>query len=50
MQEMRAQSLGQDDPLEKKWQPTPVFLPRKSKGQKSLAGYSHGVEKALDAI
>ena len=23
-----------------KWQPTPVFLPRKSHGQRSLAGYS----------
>ena len=28
MQETRVQSLGQEDPLEKKkWQPTPVFLP-----------------------
>ena len=27
----------------RQWQPTPVFLPRKSHGQKSLAGYSqHG--------
>ena len=25
---------------ERKWQPTPVFLPGKSHGQKSLAGYS----------
>ena len=41
MQETRVQSLGQEDPLEKKkWQPTPVFLPRKSHGQRSLAGYS----------
>ena len=24
----------------RKWQPTPVFLPEKSHGQKSLAGYS----------
>ena len=24
----------------RKWQPTPVFLPGKSHGQKSLAGYS----------
>ena len=24
----------------RKWQPTPVFLPRKSHGQRSLAGYS----------
>ena len=37
---MRVPSLGWEDPLEKKWQPTPVFLPGKSHGQKSLAGYS----------
>ena len=38
MQEMQVQSLGQEDPLEEKWQPTPVFLPGKSHGQRSLAG------------
>ena len=27
-------------PWRKKWQPTPVFLPRKSHGQRSLEGYS----------
>ena len=27
-------------PQRRKWQPTPVFLPGKSHGQKSLAGYS----------
>ena len=27
-------------PWRRKWQPTPVFLPGKSHGQKSLAGYS----------
>ena len=26
-------------PWRKKWLPTPVFLPRKSQGQRSLAGY-----------
>ena len=26
--------------LEKKWQPTPVFLPRESHGQRNLVGYS----------
>ena len=30
----------QEDLLRRKWQPTPVFLPGKSHGQKSLAGYS----------
>ena len=29
-----------EDPLKRKWQPTPVFLPGKSHGQRSLAGYS----------
>ena len=38
--EMRAQSLGYDDPLDKEWETTPVFLPGKSHGQRSLAGYS----------
>ena len=33
--------FGQEDsPEEKKRQPTPVFLPGKSHGQKSLVGYS----------
>ena len=32
----------------KKWQPTPVFLPGKSHGQKSLVGYSPWGRKKLD--
>ena len=32
--------LGQEDPLEEGWQPTPVFLPGESQGQRSLVGYS----------
>ena len=36
---MWIQSLGQEDPLERKWQPTPVFLPGKSHGLWSMAGY-----------
>ena len=40
--EMGVRSLGREDPLEKrgKWQPTPVSLPGKFRGQRSLAGYS----------
>ena len=38
--ETRVQSLGWEDPLEKEWQPTPVFLSGKSHGQRSLVGYS----------
>ena len=30
------------------WQPTPVFLPRESHGQRSLAGYSPWGGKELD--
>ena len=30
------------------WQPTPVFLPGKSNGQKSLVGYSPWDRKELD--
>ena len=29
----------------RKWQPTPVFLPAESHGQRSLAGYSHWVAR-----
>jgi len=39
-QETWVQSLGQEFPWRKKWQPTPVFLPGKSHGQRSLEGYS----------
>ena len=31
-------SLGWEDPLRRKWQPTPAFLPGKSHGQKSMVG------------
>ena len=40
MHEMWVQSLG--------GQPTPVFLPRKSQGQRNLAGYSPWGRKELD--
>ena len=34
-------------PWKMKWQPTPVFLSRKSHGQRSLAGYSlHGYKES----
>ena len=33
-------------PWSRKWQPTPVFLPRKFRGQKSLVAIVHGVEKS----
>ena len=34
-------------PQRRAWQPTPVFLPRKSRGQSSLAGFcDHGIAKS----
>ena len=41
-------TLGGEDPLEEKWQPTPVFLPGGSHGQRSLAGYSPLGHKGAD--
>ena len=47
-QEIWVRSLGQKDPLWRKWQPTPVLLPGESHGQRSLAGYSPRDSKELD--
>ena len=35
-------------PLEKEWQPIPVFLPGESHGQRSLVGYSPQGHTELD--
>ena len=40
VQETRVLSLGWEDPLRRKWPPTPVSLPGKSHGQRSLVGCS----------
>ena len=48
MQGTQIQSLGREDPLEKEWQPTPVFLPGEFHGQRSLAGYSPWSHRELD--
>ena len=40
MQETWLQSLGQEDPQEKEWQTTPVFLPGRFGEQRSLVGFS----------
>ena len=40
MQQTWVQSLGWEDPQRRAWQPTPVFLPGESHGQRSLASYS----------
>ena len=39
MQETRGLSLVGKIPWRRKWQPTPVFLPGESHGQRSLVGY-----------
>ena len=40
--------MGWEDPLEEAWQPTPVFLPGESHGQRRLVGYSPWGRKELD--
>ena len=41
-------SLGREDPWRRAWQPTPVFLPGESHGQRSLASYSPRGHKEAD--
>ena len=48
MQEIWVQPLGWEDPLEKEWLPTPVFLPGEFHGQRNLAGYSPWGRKESD--
>ena len=46
-QETQVRSLDQEDSLEKEMAPTPVFLPGKSRGQRSLEGFGPiGSEKS----
>ena len=39
-----------EDPRRRKWQPTPLFLPGKSHGQRSLMGNSPWGHKEWDMI
>ena len=48
MQENKVRSLDQEDPWEREWQPTPVFLTEEFHGQRSLVGYSPRGHKELD--
>ena len=48
MQETQVQSLGQENPLEKRMDTTPVFFPGKFHGQRSLVGYSPWDRKESD--
>ena len=40
MQETQVRSLGWEDPSEKEWLSTAVFLPGETYGQRNLVGYS----------
>ena len=46
--DLQVRSLGWEIPWRRKWQPTPVFLPRKSHGQRSLVDYSPRGHKESD--
>ena len=48
MRETWVRSLGWEDPLEKEMPTTPVQLPGKSHGQRSLVGYSPWGRKESD--
>ena len=39
---------NEQGPWSRKWQPTPVFLPEKFRGQRSLMGYSPWGHKESD--
>ena len=48
VRETQIGSLGREDPLEREWLPTPVFLPGESHGQRNLVGYSPWGHKESD--
>ena len=48
MWETQVGSLGWEGPLEKEMAPTPVFLPGKSHGRRSVVGYSPWGRKESD--
>ena len=50
IQETRVHSQGQEDPLEEEVSTTPVLLPGKFHGERSMAGYSPQDCEELDTI
>ena len=44
---MQVRFLSQEDSWSRKWQPTPALLPRESREQRSLVGYSSQCHKEL---
>ena len=47
---MQVQSLGGEDPLEEEMEPTPVFLPGESHGQRNLVAIVHSVAKSTTQL
>ena len=47
---MQVLSLDQEDPLSRKWQPTPVFLPEESPWTGAWQATVHGVAKCLTRL
>ena len=53
LREKPAPPLGWKDPLERKWQPTPVFLPEKPHRQRDRGAWQatvHGVAKGWNEL
>ena len=50
LQRAQVQSLSQEDPWRREWQPTPVFLPGEPLGQRSLEGSNPWGRKELDTM
>ena len=50
MQETWVQSLGQENPLEKGWLPTSVFLPGESMDREGQVGSVHGISCHLQIM
>ena len=48
VQETQVWSLSWENPWRRKWQPTPVLLPGRFHGERSLVGYSPRGHKELD--
>ena len=49
-QEMQVQYMSWEDPVRRKWQPTPVLLPGKSHDQRSLAGRLWGHKRVRHGL
>ena len=48
IQETWVQSLSQEDPWRREWQPIPIFLPGEFHEQRNLAGYNPWGRKESD--